>query len=391
MPEQDTATLQTPAPAAQGNAPVISEEVKNLMNASLGLITPDAGVVQPPEPAPASGEPPPQPSGDAADAFSPFKEKFGYQSPEDAIKEIEELRALKANPPKPEAIKFENDTSKALHEAIQAGDTKKVQQILTQQHELEHLTTVEVSKDTAPDIIKAAMKVKYADLTDDEIKFKFNKDYGYPKEPVKKEEEYDDDFDKRKEEWREKVKEIDMERVIEAKASKGSLLEAKQKLVLPQAPKEDAYEQWKQQQASQPAEPTPEQIMEGYKDLTAEKLSVAIPFKDEANKVDFNFQFTPSEDHMKQALEVVADFPKFFSRFQKSDGSLDREGFVRALVFAMNADSILGEALNQAKNGTIKSKLPDNRPSALVRSLPGNLSTPQTEMEKQMAMSLAVR
>ena len=32
------------------------------------------------------------------DSFAPFKEKFGYQSPEDAIKEIEELRGFKANP-----------------------------------------------------------------------------------------------------------------------------------------------------------------------------------------------------------------------------------------------------------------------------------------------------
>ncbi len=328
-----------------------------------------------------------------ADVFAPFKEKFGYQNPEEAIKEIEEFRASKANPPAPPEIKFENEASQKLFEAIKAGKTDDVQKILEQQHRYEHLTSVEVSQDTAPDIIKAAMQAKYPDLTQKEIDFKFNKQYGYPKEPTQGEKEYDEDFEARKKEWEEKVSEIDMERIIEAKAARPALAEAKQKLVLPEIPasKDEAYEQWKAQQAGQPGEPTPEQIMEAYKDVTPEKLAIAIPFKDETNKVDFNFQFTPSAEQHKQALEVVADFPKFFSHFQKSDGSLDREGFVRALVFAMNAETIMGEALNQAKNGTIKSKLPDNSSAGLVRSLPGNLNQEPSELDRQMQQSLQVR
>src|SRR5215469_4904954 len=47
------------------------------------------------------------------DPFSVFKERFGYDTPETAIKEIEELRAYKATPIVPE-LKFENAESEKI-------------------------------------------------------------------------------------------------------------------------------------------------------------------------------------------------------------------------------------------------------------------------------------
>src|ERR1700733_9891213 len=54
------------------------------------------------------------------DLFGLFKEKFGYDTPETAIREIEELRAYKATPIIPE-LSFENADSEKVLRALQAG------------------------------------------------------------------------------------------------------------------------------------------------------------------------------------------------------------------------------------------------------------------------------
>jgi len=68
--------------------------------------------------------------------FQTFTEKYGWQSPDDAVKEIEELRALKSTQTV-EAIKYENEQSEKLAKALQQGKFDEVYGYLDEQRRLE--------------------------------------------------------------------------------------------------------------------------------------------------------------------------------------------------------------------------------------------------------------
>src|SRR5690349_21236433 len=98
--------------------------------------------------------------------------------------EREEYKKLKEAAQTPAEIKFANEQSKHLHELIREGKGKEVRQFLETQEKLETYSSVEVNKDTAADIIKLGMQLKYKDLTPKEIDYKYNKQFSIPKEPV---------------------------------------------------------------------------------------------------------------------------------------------------------------------------------------------------------------
>src|SRR5882757_5162104 len=165
--------------------------------------------------------------------FDPFKEKFGYQSPEDAIKEIEDLRAYKDTPATP-TYEFENEESKKLFEALAAGKRKEVFDYLNKQQRIDELTSVDVTKDNAADVVKYAMQLKYPNLTQAEVEYKYRKQFNVPPKPAQAQDEEDDDYQKKVAAWQEVVEDRHMELMIEAKTARPEIEAAKAKLVLPE-------------------------------------------------------------------------------------------------------------------------------------------------------------
>lgn len=291
--------------------------------------------------------------------FQTFTDKFGWVKPEDAEKEIEELRQLKANPVAAEP-KFENPQSEALFKAIQAGKSDEVFEILAQQKRLESLTTAEITKDNADAIVKLGMQLKYKDLTDSEIEYKFKKQFSLPKEPIKGDLDEDDEFEAKHNEWKERVQEIEMEKIIEAKLAKPELEAAKAKLVLPtieNTSKEDELQYQKELEEQQKLEA---ETKEAYRAFTPKAVESKINFNDEANKIAFEFQYEPTAEEFAKTVEVVVDQEKFWSRYKNSDGTPNRQAFIQDVNFILNREKILMEAMKQSKNATLKSQLPDN-------------------------------
>ncbi len=157
---------------------------------------------------------------------------FGWETEDVAKAEIPKLKEQK-----PTEYQFANEESKRLAEAISKGDRKVVRQILETQERLDEFTTAEVTDDNAADIIKMNMQLKYKDLSQKEIDYKYNKDYGLPKEPIQKADELDEEFTERKSEWQAKVDDIKMARNIEAKLAKPELEKLKSQIVLPEISK----------------------------------------------------------------------------------------------------------------------------------------------------------
>lgn len=319
-----------------------------------------------------------------ADPFGIFKEKFGYDTPETAIREIEELRAYKATPIVPE-LKFENEESARIVKALQAGKHSEVYSILEQQMKIDRLTDGEITVDRAADVVKLGMQLKYKDLTPQEIDYKFNKQFGTPPKPGLLPAEDQEEFDERLKVWQAVVDDKKMELMIEAKLARPELQNSKQKLVFPEIESQDqGYANYLKMVADGDKAAGIAQVE--YKKLTPELVEKKLNFNDEANKIAFEFQYKPSPEKFSKAIEATIDEQAFWKLFDNPDGTPDRAKFLRVINYAMDEDSVLLEAMKQAKNATIKASLPDNsQAGGLVRQLvtaPGE----ESEMDKQMRL-----
>lgn len=323
----------------------------------------------------------------AVDVFAPFKEKYGYEKPEDIEKDIEEYRKIKEAPPA--AIQYDNEVSERLHKAIQSGKTKEVYEILAQQERLDSLTTLEVDKENAADIIKYGMQLKYKDLTPQEIDFQFRKKFSYPKEPAQRVDELDEEFEMRKQEWSDQVRDIDTSKIIEAKLLKPELETAKANIKLPEVENsvDEDYIQWRKSLEEQPK--IDEETKEAYKAFKPESFKTELDFNDEANKINFKFEFIPDAEGFESARAMLAD-NKFLETYINQDGTPNREQFLRDLYYGRNIQKVLVEAMKQAKNATLKAQLPDNVNGAGLNRMNAQ-SHEMSELDQWMKASLQVR
>lgn len=319
--------------------------------------------------------------------FQTLTDRFGWQKPEDALTEIEELRNFKANPPK-EELKFENEKSQLLVKALQAGEFEKVYSYLDEQVRLDKYLAAEVNEQTADEIIKLGLKLNHKDLTDKEIEFKFNKTYALPKEPIQKETDDEDEFKERHQIWEQQVEDIKTSKIIDAKLAKPQLEQAKTKLVVPiiEQSVDEGYVQYKND--LEQSKKLAEEAEAEYKALNPKSIEMKLNFNDEANKIQFDFQFEPDEEGFKKTLEVVTNPEKYRERYSNPDGSYNRKRFLEDQYFSMNREKVLLEAMKQAKNATMKQTLlADNTDRGI-----GNRQLAQTqelsELDKQMKASL---
>lgn len=316
------------------------------------------------------------------DADEYLKTNLGFDSWEDAKTQIEGWKQ-KASAPEP--FKFENEASEKLAKAFLSGKTDEVYQYLDEQRRLDKYLSSDVTEDLADEIIKMGLKVSHKDLTDAEINFKFNKQYGLPKEPVL--DVYDEESVERHNAWKGQVADIKMSKIIDAKLARPQLETAKSKLVLPEitATVDQDYIQW--QKLMEDQSKLDAQISEEYKTITPKDVEFKMPFNDEANKIAFEFQYEPDADGLKKSADLATNIDALLQSYI-SNGKFDKQAFLKDIHFGKNKESILLTAMNQAKNATIKASLPNNNDGGgLNRQTP--LLEQATELQKQMQNSLA--
>lgn len=365
-------------PAAEVVAPTQEQQIAEQMNFRLNGEQPAAQ---------ATSEQPvivAQPAETIVDANEYLKTTLGYDSWEVAKAEIEELRQLKLNPPT-SVEKYENEQSELLAKAFRAGKVDDVYKYISEQRQLDNLISAEVNKDSADSIIKLGMQLEFKDLSPDEINYKFNKTYGIPKKPEQALTETEADFEERVNEWNEKVLDIETGKIIDAKTVKPKLASAKQNLVLPtiETAVDQDYLQYKKDLEDAPR--LAAESSEAYKTFTPDSLETKIPFIDEPNKINFEFQFKPDQESFNKAIEFVSN-PNSNNPFANQDGTPNRQKVLDALYFGLNKEKLLMEAMKQAKNATIKAMLPDNSNSGMgQRQMPSNQEPSELHKNMQLA------
>lgn len=358
--------------------PAVSAEVAQMMELSLNGGMPQTLAAE------AVIETPPAEQEQIIDANEYLKTTLGFDSWEDAKTQIEGWKQKAAAP---EPFKFENEASEKLAKAFLSGKTDEVYQYLDEQRKLDKYLSADVTEDLADEIIKMGLKVSHKDLSDAEINFKFNKQYGLPKEPVELASESAEDFEERHNAWKEQVADIKMSKIIDAKLARPQLETAKSKLVLPEitATVDQDYIQW--QKLMEEQSKLDAQISEEYKTITPKDVEFKMPFNDEANKIAFEFQYEPDVEGLKKSTDLASNIDNLLGSYI-SNGKFDKQAFLRDIHFGRNKEAILLTAMNQAKNATIKASLPNNNDgSGLNRQQPALEQA--TELQKQMQNSLA--
>lgn len=320
------------------------------------------------------------------DPFGLFKEKYGWENPEAAIQDIDRLRAFEAEPRIPQ-FQVPDDESGRILRALAAGKKQEVWQALDHEMRIERLLTSEVTKDSAVDIVKMGMALKYKDLSPDEINYRFNKQFAIPAQPQKGYDEDEEVYNQRLSEWQAIATDKQMELMIEAKLAKPELQNAKGKLEIPdiETPVDEGYVQYQQMLETRTQQD--QETKAAYQKLNPKAIETKLDFKDEPNKIAFQFQYEPDADGFKQAVEIASNMDLFWQTFSNPDGTPNREKFLKAIYFANNEEKVLLSALNQSKNATLKAQLPDNSQGGLVRQVPQ--SQEPNELEKQMRQALA--
>ena len=323
--------------------------------------------------------------------FKTFTEKFGWEKPEDALTEIEELRQLKANPPK-EEIKYENEDSKKLHQLFLAGKIEDAVEIINTQKRIETLTGNDVTPENADDIIKLNMQLKYKDagLTQKEIDYKYNKQYSLPKEPSLDPD--DEDSVLAHNEWKEKVEDIQTGKIIDAKAAKIELQNAKTKLVLPEIDTQSVDENYEAYKASTAKADNDHEtiIAPAINALKESDVTLGFKVEDQNNQMNFDVAIVPTKEDFEKAKQDSLSFTDFLSKTcYDKDGKFQPTQLQRMILLTQNFDNYAQSIARQAVNA--------ERARVVAKETAGNgsggkdfnVTNDKTDLQKMMEFNLS--
>lgn len=323
------------------------------------------------------------PNEEIFDESAYLKSKFGYEKPDDLLKELTELRAAKEK-----GFEFANDESRRVFEYIKENKEDELYSVLDQKRKVDRLLKADLSdKTAAAELIKLNYKSENKDLTDAEVEFLFKKRFGTPPTPVQLMEETDEAFESRKASWEETVKEREMEMSIEAKVAKPKLQNLKSQLVLPDI---------KRTEPAPTGEPSPEEVAKYEKarerylkgvDNVFEKFSgFNMTYKSEAG--DIPISYITNEEQKTAFKQSMSDFDlgkmiqeRWFPEEENPNFSLLTED----VFFLRNKEAILQKVASEsyAKGfaNYLKSKSNINIQTPQQTFQPENTAT---EREKQI-------
>lgn len=285
------------------------------------------------------------------DADEYLKQTLGFDSWEAAKEEIERLRTSKGS-------KYENEESEIIHKALLEGKVEDVYSYLDKQIKINKLLSSEIDEKNAEEIVKLSMKSKYTNLTDDEIEYKYKKQFSIPKEPEQKYTESDEEFEERYKAWEEKAKDVKMELMIEAKSSRNEIENLKNNLKLPEISDNNINKSLSQEELAEV-----NKFVENYVrtvDETVDSFNgFSVGYKDEGASIQSTY--TPSAEEKKAVSEILKNFASnnfnanviFAERWLNSDGSINVPQMTKDVSLLYSEEKVMQKLVNDGINKRI--------------------------------------
>jgi hypothetical protein len=350
----DNTDMSAPITLAEGynpfsdeNAPQVQQQVE---------VAPTA----PNEPAQAA--PPPQEetkveeqavSTQSFDSNQFIKERFGYDSVEEAE---QEFKKLKEQP----SFEFKDDVSKSLFDAIKEGKADDVYEILNQQKKLEKLTSSELTPDLAAEIVKTNIKNKYKDLSTDDVELLFYDQHFVPLKPEQGYDESDEDYAGKVKTWQSQVDYAERKLMIEAKVIRPELEKLKSEIKLPDIYNEAGREAESQEEFEmmQQARSIYEKTLDSdFQSFNGFNVSV----KDE--DVEIPISFNVGEDERLTMKNDLMDFDSdsyLENRWFYKDGKPNVQQIMADKYLLENREKIFSKIANEAASQRLLAHLKKN-------------------------------
>jgi hypothetical protein len=279
------------------------------------------------------------------DADEYLQKTLGFENWDVAKEEIEKLRTSGRG-------KYDNEVSEKIHKALLENKYDDVYSYLESQTKLNKLVSSEISEENAEDIVKLAMKSRYSDLTDKEIEYKFKKQFAMPKEPEQSFDETDDEFEERTKEWEEKVNDVKMELLIEAKTSRSQIEKLKSEIKLPDISQENGQNKNLSQEELEQVQKYVSSYLQSVDSSVNSFEGFNVDYKD--NEVSLRSAYVPSSEEKQvvaNQLKTLAenDFNAnaiFAERWVNEDGSLRTERMARDLALLHSEEKIMQKLVN---------------------------------------------
>ena len=299
------------------------------------------------------------------------KERFGYDSVEQAE---QEFKKLKEQP----SFEFKDDISRTLFDAIKEGKADDVYEILNQQKRLEKLTTSELTPDLAAEIVKTNIKNKYKDLTPEDVDLLFYDQYFVPSKPEQAYDESDEDYAGKVKTWQSQVDYADKKLMIEAKVIRPELEKLKSEIKLPDIYNEAGMEAESQAEfeMSQKARSIYEKTLDSeFQSFNGFNVTV----KDEDVEIPISFNLGEDEKlAMKNSLTDFDSDSYFGERWFAEDGKPKVQQIMADKYLLENYTKILQKVANEAASQKMLSHLKKN----------GNININQTPTPQGTTPSL---
>jgi len=281
------------------------------------------------------------------------KERFGYDSVEQAE---QEFKKLKEQP----SFEFKDDVSKSLFDAIKEGKADDVYEILNQQKRLEKLTSSELTPDLAAEIVKTNIKNKYKDLSADDVELLFYDQHFVPLKPEQGYDESDEDYAGKVKTWQSQVDYAERKLMIEAKVIRPELEKLKSEIKLPDIYNEAGREAESQEEFEimQQARSIYEKTLDSdFQSFNGFNVSV----KDE--DVEIPISFNVGEDERLAMKNDLADFDSdsyFEGRWFTKDGKPNVQQIMADKYLLENREKIFSKIANEAASQRLLAHLKKN-------------------------------
>jgi hypothetical protein len=312
----------------------------------------------------------------AFDSNQFLKERFGFESVEQAEEEFKRFKEPK------EEFKFQDDMSKTLFDAIKEGKTDDIYEILNQQKKIDKLISNELTPDLAVDIIKTNIQNKYKDLTSDEVDLLFYDQYFVPLKPEQAYDDSDEDYATKVKTWQSQVDYLDKKMMIEAKVIRPELTKLKSELKLPdiygeaQQEAESREEVEKMQQARSIYERTLDSDFQSFSGFT-------VSVKDE--DVEIPISFNVAEEERLAMKNSLADFDSdsyFGERWFAEDGKPKVQQMMADKYLLENYNKILQKVANEAASQRMLAHLKKTGNININQPTPQGTPTPSANAER---------
>lgn len=306
-----------------------------------------------------------------------LKREFNWESTEAAKAELEELRQLREKASSDAEVEFANEQSAKFFNLLREGKEDDVYNFLQNKKRLERLATSEIDKNTAADIIKFNMQQKYKDLTQEEIDYKFKKQFSVPSKPVQTDFETDEEYQERITDWESRVKDVETEMFIEAKLARPELEKYKNELVLPEVEFQN-----NQKQLSQEELDLHKKILDEYYDSAQKALDafdgLSVTVKDEEVEIPLSYNLSDDErvfiaQKMERFAENNLDANAILAdRWLTKDGAVDTARMIKDLALIYSEGKVgqkfandaaakrLSEYIKRSSNVTVSSRTAQN-------------------------------